>query len=90
MARAKKEKCITCHHPLSEHTDEHCLHWHWDIRKRCKCQEGSEGVTLDKEFAGVKVFEVIEAGNSFVWFRDYKGNQYRWMYAYKQLWPVDM
>lgn len=86
----KKPKCLTCKHPLDEHTGEHCLHWNWDIQKRCKCAETADGVLLAKIFEKKRVVEVIAVGDNFVWFKSNDGKMWRWMYKEKMLFPIDV
>jgi hypothetical protein len=90
MTRQAKEKCITCKHPLEEHTKECCLHYHTDIKRLCKCKEGNEGVMLNKKYVNIKVLDVLWTGDNFVMFKSNEGKVYRWMHNYKQLFPVEI
>lgn len=89
VVRSKKEKCLSCHHPLEEHTANMCLHWHNDLKRLCRCQDGSDGVVLNKSYAGVKVVEIISVGSNHVWFTDPDGNHWRWLFSYKKIFPIE-
>lgn len=86
--KPKKEKCLTCKHPLEEHFGEFCLHYHTDIKRRCACTLGSDGVVSAKKFADKKVKSVVMAAKNFVWFIDEKGHHWRWMYKHGKVFPV--
>jgi hypothetical protein len=90
MSRSKKEKCLTCKHPLEEHIGELCLHWNWDIQSRCKCNSGSDGVPLNKTFGKYRVLEVVIAGNNAVVFSSVDGKYWRWMFKQKQIFPFEV
>jgi hypothetical protein len=86
----KKPKCLTCKHPLEEHTEEYCLHWNWDVQSLCHCKDGSDGVPLNKAYEKTRVVNVLMMGNNFIWFVAPDGKNWRWMCKEKQLFPIDM
>ena len=88
--RVQKEKCLTCHHPLSDHYGEYCLYYHSDLGRRCRCAEGSDGLAVKKKFEKTNVSEVLLAGENFVIYRSDDGKVYRWMYSLKQNFPVEL
>lgn len=78
-----KQKCLTCKHPLEEHYSDCCLHYHSDIHRRCRCQDGSDGTQINKKFSGKTVVNVLWAGDNFVIYEANDGAVWRWMYNYK-------
>jgi hypothetical protein len=86
--KEKRYKCLTCKHPLDEHTEDRCIHWNWDTQAICKCNEGSDGVPLNKVFEKIRVSEVVTIGKNFVWFKGNDGRQWRWMFKQKKLFPI--
>lgn len=87
---SKRRKCLTCKHQLDEHFDQHCLHYHKDVDRRRRCQEGPDGEIPQKILGKSKVDVVHFATDHAVVFTAKDGKILRYMYKYDECFEFEI